>query len=519
MIKLEIIRKLLHLNPQNAEGLFNCKRKLANEFEIQLLPNVEILKNYRQLLKNKKIKRNLKLESLLKRREIRSLSGISSVAVLTKPYPCPGKCLYCPTQKNIPKSYLCNEPAVMRAVLCKFNPRKQVKVRLNALQMTGHPTDKIELIVMGGTWNYLPQKYQTEFIKRCFDALNNKTSKNLSAAQKINEKAKHRCVSLTLETRPDYINEQEIKRMRELGCTKIEIGVQTLDNSILQLNKRGHNVDEIIKATKLLKDAGFKVCYHMMPNLAGSNLKTDLKIFKKLFSDPDFCPDYLKIYPCVVTKGSELYKSWKEKKYKPYSDKELLKLLINIKKNIPPYVRIIRLIRDIPSDSIEMGNKISNLREMIKEEMTKKGLKCRCIRCREIRSHKYELKNVKLIKRVYEASEGKEYFLSYEDIKNDKIIAFLRLRISKNTFLKELKGAAIIREIHTYGQQVPVDEKIKLASQHFGFGKKLMQEAEEICKKEKVKKIAVISGIGVRDYYRKLGYKLGGTYMVKSLLF
>ena len=511
------VKKLIDLKPQNIEELFNYKRKLSSEFKIHLLPNVEILKIYRQLLKNKKVKRNTLLENILRRRAIRSLSGVSVIAVLTKPYSCPGKCSYCPEEKEMPKSYLSNEPAVMRAILCDFDPYKQVKTRLNALKITGHPTNKIELIIMGGTWSYLPSKYQTWFVKRCFDALNKKISKELSRAQKINEKSSHQCISLTLETRPDYINEEEIKKMREFGCTKVEIGVQTLDNFILQLNKRGHNVEDTIKATKLLKNAGFKVCYHMMPNLPGSNLKKDLQIFKKLFSDQNFKPDYLKIYPCVVVKNSPLYKSYIKGEYKPYSDKKLLELLIKIKTIIPPYVRIIRLVRDIPSISIEGGNKISNLRELLQKEMEQRGIKCKCIRCREIRSQLYELKNIKLIKRVYDSSFGKEYFISYEDIKNDKIIAFLRLRITKNTFPKELEGAAIIREIHTYGQQVPINEKLKSASQHFGFGKKLMREAEKICKKEKIEKIAVISGIGAREYYRKLGYKLEGTYMVKLL--
>ncbi len=560
----KIIKKLITSNPQNINELGSFRRKMSKDFKISLLSNMELLKFYRQLLKNKEIKKNKDLELLLKKRAIRTLSGVAPIAVLTKPYPCPGKCFYCPSEKNMPKSYLSNEPAVMRAVLCKFGPYKQVMTRLNALKITGHLTDKIELIVMGGTWNYLPEKYQNWFMKRCFDAFNGKTSKNLIRAQKMNEKTEHRCVGITLETRPDYLNQQEIKKMRKLGCTKVEMGAQTLNDSILQLNCRGHNVKDIVKATQLLKDAGFKVGYHMMPNLFGSTPAKDLAVFKRLFADENFRPDYLKIYPCVVTKGSPLYKAWRDGKYKPYSDKVLLELLINIKKYIPPYTRIIRLIRDIPSTSILAGNKISNLREMVKEEMRKKGLRCRCIRCREIKNLKFKIENCKLKILSYPASGGKEYFISYEDEKNDppslplgrtsiptkasddeskselenqkklrrvipqnfkqtggddKIIAFLRLRITNNAFLNELKDAAIIRELHTYGPQVRIDEKNKSAAQHFGFGKKLMLEAEAICRKEKIKKIAVISGIGARGYYKKLGYKLEGTYLIKTLTF
>jgi elongator complex protein 3 len=343
----------------------------------------------------------------------------------------------------------------------------------------------------------------------------------LSEAQKINEKAKHRIVGLTLETRPDYITPKEIKRMRELGCTRVEIGVQAIDDRILKINKRGHDVKTIVQATKLLKEAGFKICYHMMPGLPGSSPDKDFEMFKELFSNPDYQPDMLKIYPCVVTKGSGLYKLWKKGEYKPYTDKQLVNLLVKIKSIVPPYVRIIRVIRDIPSPKIEGGSKISNLREVVQKEMKKRGLKCQCIRCREIKDIKLKIKNLRLICREYEASSGKEIFLSYEDIKNDKLIAFLRLRlpqISKDSLLKyfpQLKGAALIRELHTYGELVPIGQKRK-AAQHLGFGKKLMREAEKIAQKNGYKKIAVIAGVGVREYYRELGYRLENTYMVKN---
>jgi elongator complex protein 3 len=408
----------------------------------------------------------------------------------------------------------------MRAVLTKFNPYNQVKARLDSLKMTGHQTDKIELIVLGGTWSYYPKKYQEWFIKQCFQAANNNQDtrykkQTLQQAQKINETAQHRIIGLTLETRPDFINKEEIQRIRELGCTRVELGVQSIYDDILKKNNRGHDLKKIIEATKLLKDAGLKITYHMMPGLLGSNIKKDEKMFEELFKNPDFQPDQLKIYPCVVLKTAPLYKLWKNKKYKPYTDKQLIDLLTKIKAKIPPYVRIARIIRDIPSQSIVAGNKISNLRQLLEQ----KKVKCRCIRCREIRNSKFKIQNSKLMRKEYNASDGKEIFLSFEDTKNDKILAFLRLRITNNSTLPILKDCALIRELHTYGQVVAISEKIKTAQQHKNLGKQLMEEAEKIAKNEfKFKKIAVIAGIGVREYYRKLGYKLKDTYMIKSLI-
>ncbi|MFH1838593.1 MAG: tRNA uridine(34) 5-carboxymethylaminomethyl modification radical SAM/GNAT enzyme Elp3 [Candidatus Kuenenbacteria bacterium] len=519
----QIIKKIIKLKPKNHLEFSKIKRKVCGEFKVAPISNSDLFETYQKLLNKKEISKQIWLENFFKKHPIRTLSGVAVIAILTKPYPCPGKCLYCPTEKKIPKSYLSNEPAVMRAVLCKFDPYKQVQTRIKSLEATGHPVDKIELIIMGGTWSYFPKQYQTWFIKKCFEALNNQNNNfkkqlTLEKLQKNNEKAKHRCVALTLETRPDFVNLKEIKRMRKLGCTKVELGVQTLDDSILQLNIRGHKIEQIIQATKLLKDAGFKVCYHMMPNLLGATPKKDFEIFKKLFNNQNFKPDLLKIYPCVVTKNSKLYTLWKQKKFKPYSTQQLINLLIKIKSIIPRYVRIIRIIRDIPSNSVEAGNKISNLREIVQQEMEKKGLKCLCIRCRQIKNQeKIKNQKLKLFIEKYEASKGMEYFLSFEDLERKNLYAFLRLRIlrkSNKQFLV-LKNCAIIREVHTYGQAVEIGEKDKKAIQHFGLGKKLIAEAEKIVQNFGIKKIAVISGIGVREYYRKLGYGLQDEYMVK----
>lgn len=516
-----IARKIITSRPESRGDLEQIKRQTAGKFKLPPPLSADIFKIYKKLLRQKKIKRDKQLELLLKKREVRTISGVAPIAVLTKFYPCPGKCAYCPTEKNMPKSYLSNEPAVMRAITFNFDPQKQVAGRIKVLEMNGHPTDKLELIVIGGTWSALPDRYQKWFIQKCFDGANGRKSSSLASAQKINETAKHRIIGITLETRPDYITPKEIANMRELGATRVEIGVQSIYNSILQRNRRGHNVAETIRATKLLKDAGFKICYHMMPNLPSSTLAKDLKMFREIFTNPDFQPDMLKIYPCVVTRGSEIYKWWKQEKYKPYTEKQLVELLINIKKFLPPYVRVNRLIRDIPSPSIEAGNKISNLREVVTAEMARRGLRCKCIRCREV-GHQKNLKHSapKLSVKKYLASGGTEYFISFDSPDKKILYAFVRLRIPNlktDPILPELKNAALIRELHTYGHLVPIDKKSPGATQHLGLGKKLMAEAEKIARKSGVKKMAVISGIGVREYYKKIGYQKDGTYVTKNL--
>lgn len=543
-----LIIEVLKLNLPNSSKFLDFKKHFCNQNKIPQPTNAALRKLYEKMITKRKIRRNSQLEKIMLSRAIRTQSGVAIVAVLTKPSSCPGKCIFCPTEKNMPKSYLSNEPAVMRAIMHKFHPYHQIQNRLKALELNGHSTNKIELIVMGGTFSYFPKQYQIWFIKECFRACNdyhqNKKSTpkgtlrdNLLYEQKRNERVKHRIVGLTLETRPDYVNAKEILNFRQLGCTRVEIGVQSIFDNVLKLNNRGHLIKETIRATKLLKDAGFKINYHMMPGLYGSSLVKDFKMFKELFSNPDFQPDMLKIYPTVVIKNSKLYKLWKAGKYKAMPDKNFEKLIIKIKNEaIPPYTRIQRLVRDVPLPSIEAGPKISNLRQIIA-----KKTHCQCIRCREIKGA-YNSKEKIVLNRIdYDASGGKEIFLQFVDSKN-KLYALLRLRFPqflKHSFqkknLKKLKTnlsnnkpksyPAIIRELHTYGQLTEISKKNKYSPQHIGFGKKLIAEAEKIAYQELTKlnipknqqKIAIISGIGVRAYYRKLGYRLQDTYMVKKL--
>jgi len=536
-----IIEELIKSRIKTEVDLASFKRKIAKKYKISLPSNIKLLKAYHKSLKNRRVVRSEVIENLLKTRPIRSLSGIVNVSVLTKPYPCPGKCLYCPLEKGIPKSYLSGEPAVERAKKLKYNPYLQVKRRIEMLRVEGHPTDKIEMRIVGGTWSYYPIQYREWFIKKCYEACNEKKSKNLREVQKLNEKAKHRIVGLSIETRPDFIDEKEIKHLRKLGVTKVELGVQSIYDDILKLNIRGHGVKTTIEATKLLKDAGFKVSYQMMLNLPGSNPKKDIKMFEEIFESSDFRPDLLKIYPCALVREAKLYQWYLKGKYKPYSEKTLIDIISKIKKKMPIFVRIERITRDIPAQKIVTGpTKISNLRQVVAERMKKEGWQCKCIRCKEIKGdyppplkalEGKVIQRLKLFREDYDASGGKEIFLSLENKKRNKLYSLLRLRIPsfakasegkppQRYFISVLDNAAIIREVHTYGYQLPISTQQKTSPQHKGLGKKLIKEAEKITKREfGLNKIAAIAAVGTRDYFKKLGYELKETYMIKKLAF
>jgi elongator complex protein 3 len=519
-----IARKLIRANPQNRQELNVFKRQLCQEFGIEFPGNVYLLnalKSARSLTSGNQSK----LIDLLRVRPVRSLSGIINVSVLTKPFPCPGSCLYCPQETGFPKSYLSGEPAAERAFRLKFDPYSQVASRLQMLAGEGHPIAKIELRIIGGTWSFYPKTYQKSFVAACFAACNNFGKPKIKAGtlereQKRNETAACRIIGLSVETRPDHIDEKEIIRLRKLGATKVELGIQSIYDDVLEKNRRGHAVAAAVKATRLLKNAGFKVAYQIMLNLYGSTPGKDIEMMKMIFSDERFQPDLLKIYPCAVLPEAPLFTLYQNGAFKPYSDAKLIQVIKEIKKSVPPYVRIERIIRDIPSPRITEGTKtVSNLRQIIARDMEKEHWQCQCVRCREIKEDYDPNEIVYLIRREYQASNGREIFLSFENKQQAKIFSLLRLRIpgKDESALPVLKNCALIREIHTYGFQVNLKEK-RAAAQHQGLGKRLIEEAERIAIMEfGCEKIAAISGIGAREYWRKFGFKLADTYMVKNL--
>jgi len=442
----------------------------------------------------------------------RTISGVTPVAVMAKPFVCPSKCVYCPTSPDAPKSYTIESPAVLRARKCNFEPAKQVQLRLHALAEMGHALDKVELIVMGGTFLAYPREYQYQFIKDCYDALNDLSSDSLEEAKKLNESALCRCVGLCIETRPDFCGQEEVARMLDFGTTRVELGVQALDDELHQITRRGHGVREIIEATRLLRDHGFKVYYHWMPGLPGSTPGHDLEMSRSLFDDGYFRPDGLKLYPTLVIKGSELENWYRDGRYQPYSDEEMTDLLIKIKKLVPKYVRIPRLMRDIPSKFITAGCKDLALRGTIKKRMNEQGTQCRCTRCREY-GHRlrdgWAIGQPYLTRLDYETHGGREIFLSYED-DNETLFGLLRLRITSSM--------AFIRELHVFGPEVPLGQRAEQTAQHHGLGERLLVEAEELAREEfHSEKICILSGVGARNYYRPFGYKLEGAYMAKRL--
>ena len=543
--KLEKLKCLIMSDKKHRERFLVIRKQCSKDYgpdlghvgeavdEKRMPSNTEMLAFYKDLVKKREQKPFAEVEKILRKMKVRSNSGVAVISLLTKPYECPGECIYCPNEKDMPKSYLSKEPAAARALANNFDPYTQTKNRMRALVANGHPVDKLEVIVIGGTWSSYDEEYQEYFISEIFRAANEfgkekdtkeEKKKTLEDLQEENETADHRIIGLSVETRPDRIDEKELERLRWLGVTKIEIGVQHISDEVLKYNKRNTSTKMIIEATELMKNAGFKVVYHMMPNLPGSTKKKDIKMFNDLFKGEEYQPDMLKIYPCVVLKNSELYDLWKEGKFTPYTDDDLVYVLSEVKKKIPRYVRILRVIRDIPAEYIVAGSKVSNLRQFIQKNQKENNWQCECIRCRQIRNEEVDIEDYVLKRIDYETLTGKEIFLSFEHKSENKCSAFCRLRLpdknTANTFsgdLKILHGASLIRELHTYGRLVEIKKKGD-QTQHRGFGIRLMNETERIAKEAGYEKMAVISGVGVREYYKnKLGYSLEGTYMVKKL--
>jgi elongator complex protein 3 len=469
-----------------------------------------------------------KAQEVLKTKPMRTISGIANIAIMARPAPCGGGCIYCPKGKDAPQSYTGKEPATRRAIRNEYDPYDQVHDRLGQYEKNGHSIDKSKLIVMGGTFPFQDPEYQKEFLKEAFNGFNTYRGENekvdsLEEAKKINETAEIRNVGVTFETRPDICETEHIDRIIEMGGTRTEMGVQTVFDETHEITNRGHGMDKVIESTKRLKNAGFKVAYHLMLGLPGEGYEEDIEKFKKTFSDSDLQPDEIKIYPCEVIQGTELYRRYEEGDFEPITDEEAKERLKKAQKDIiPPHVRVKRVMRDIPSTEVDAGPQLTNMRQMALQELREGGERCRCIRCREVghvkRTHGLEPReeNIELVERDYEASGGHEYFQSFEDTEADIILGFTRLRAPSESFRDEIDDdALIVRQLKVLGSATDIGAEGEV--QHHGYGKELMENAEEKARELGRNKVVVISAVGTREYYRKLGYEKEGPYMVKNL--
>lgn len=480
----------------------------------------QLLGAYRSLVAEGDLEPDPVLQRRLRARPVRTISGVAPVAVLTEPYPCPGECIFCPNQAQAPKSYLEGEPGVLRALQFDYDPYAQTSGRIEALRAIGHPVDKIELLILGGTWSSYPETYQEWFLRRCFDAMNERESETLTEALHRNESAPHRNVGLVIETRPDHITPEEILRLRRQGVTKVQLGAQSLSDEILTLNRRGHTVEQTRNALRLLRLGGFKIVLHWMPNLFGATPESDRADFTRLWEDPGFRPDELKIYPTSLLEGTELYNLWKAGKYHPYDEETLIQLLMACKTDIPPYCRVNRLMRDIPADYIVAGTKKSNLRQIIQQRMAKVGLTCGCIRCREIRGRKQvNLDDISLEIVTYETDATKEHFLQYVT-PGGKLAGFLRLSLPvvprQELPIPEIRHAAMVREVHVYGPAQALGRR-RRGVQHRGLGTELLERAAQMARDASFDELAVIAAVGTRRYYRERGFTSGTLYPIQDL--
>lgn len=470
-----------------------------------------------------------KAHFLLCKKPVRSMSGIVIVAAMVPPHKCPGQCTYCPSSQvdsGTPKSYTGREPAAMRAIQAGFDAGVQVRERLRQLAESGHSLSKVEFIVMGGTFFSQPKSFREEFMLSALNAFTARKAKSIEAARRYAEHSSVRVVGITFETRPDYCSRKDVSSMLFYGGTRCELGVQVLSDSAYKRVKRGHTVSDVAAATANLRDAGFKVLYHAMPGLPGISLKEDLASFRKMFNDKRFKPDMLKIYPCLVIKGTELYDSFLKGEYTPLDEKKAVKLICRVKKIIPRWVRIMRIQRDIPAQLIEAGVKKSNLRQLVAGQMKARGEKCRCIRCREAVLKRYktgeefDVTKARLFVEEYTAGAGIEEFISLEDKTREALFGYCRLRVPEHSYRKEIgSSSAIVRELRVFGEPLRLGGRKEKALQHHGLGARLFSEAERISREEfNKKKLVVISGLGVREYYRKMfGCRADGFYVSKKL--
>jgi elongator complex protein 3 len=522
----EIAYAIIEGSMEDRESLQSLKLRVSRKFKLSRIPaNSAILSHLREL--------NCEIDAstldLLIKKPSRTLSGVAVVAVMTSPHDCPhGRCSYCPggTAKEIPtpQSYTGREPAAMRAAMNDYDPFRQTSNRLKQLEEIGHPTDKVDLILMGGTLTARDREYQEFFVKGCLDAMNGTVSKTVCEAQLLNETSRHRCIGMTFETRPDHFGPDQCGTVLELGGTRVELGVQSAFDEPLDFCSRGHGTAESIEATRIAKDSGLKVGYHIMPGLPGSTKEMDIESARRIFEDPGYRPDMIKIYPTLVVKGTELYDLWRKGEYHPLTTVEAAEIVAEIKRITPPWIRIQRVQRDIPTPVIEAGVEKSNLRQVAGELMKQRGWRCSCIRCREIGHREHDkvedvsIEDFHLINRTYRASGGSEHFISMENEETDLLLGFVRLREPSEQSAIHADGGAFVRELKVFGKMASLGKRNLGTWQHKGTGRMLLAEAEETAR-EKLgkKKLLITSGIGVRQYYRNLGYIREGHYMMKRL--
>ena len=547
------LERILRKHPRDGKGFFSRS---------------ELIAGFRRLASERGWENEASFLEKLRKRRVRTLSGVAPVTVLTKPFPCPGRCIFCPSDVRMPKSYLALEPGAQRAAEQNFDPYLQTRVRLQAYYELGHPIDKVELIVLGGTWSYYPEPYRIWFIKRCIDALNDFGSPDgaaaspaspgpdfrevsaavhgadagpsyntvvstylrerlagalvgawesagwddLEAAQHENEGRRYRAVGISLETRPDHVSPEEVVALRRLGATKVQVGVQSLSNEVLAANQRGHDVATTRRALGLLRQAGFKIHVHWMPNLHGSSVEADLEDYDRLFEDPAVRPDELKIYPCSLIESAELMKQYRSGSWQPYTREQLLQVLEHALPSTPAYCRLTRVIRDISSTDIVAGNRTANLREVVETRLAAQGRRLAEIRSREIRDGAVDASQAELRELRYETSTGTEHFLSMTT-PDDRLLAFLRLALpTDRAYIDEIANSAMIREVHVYGALTPLGERPTTAPQHQGFGRRLITHATNLARSAGYPDLAVISSIGTRRYYTRLGFHQGPLY-------
>lgn len=521
----EIIGHLSEKSNPTKRDLNLIKTLVAGKHKLEKVPPNSELIHYL------KPDEKAKLLPILRRKTVRTISGVTIVAAMTKPWPCPQKspCAYCPggPPYGVPQSYTGYEPAAMRGLQNEFDPYLQVRKRVEQLKSIGHPVDKVELVVMGGTFPSMPSSYQECFVQQCLDAFTEKRSRSLEEARRNAETSRIRNIGITIETRPDWAKEKHVDHLLSLGVTRVELGVQNIYNDIYELVGRGHTVEDVIDATRILKDAGLKVAYHLMPGLPGSSFERDLEGFQRIFTDPSFKPDMIKIYPCLVLKGTKAYEWWKQGKYHPYTAQEATRIILELKRIVPRWIRIMRVQRDIPAFLIKAGVSRGNLREMVLQKMRERKIVCKCIRCREV-GHRWlkdqaepDPDNVQVLVNREQASGGYDIFISAEDRAREILIGYLRLRIpSKNAHRREIQfeTASVVRELHVCGPLVPVGKHKVEAWQHKGYGEVLLAEGERISREDYGRrKIVVMSGLGTKPYYGRLGYNYDGPYVSKTL--